>query len=885
MADKTSTVELVFQGIDKTSEATQAALRNAEKFSRGVGNVTAPIADFTKGAVALESLLLSVGTAITTFSVKAAGDFDEAFREIATLIDKPIEDLGEFKQEILDYSKSSTQPLTEITDAVYSAISSGVDYADSLKVVSQSEKLAVGGKAQLSEALQLLVSSLNAYGEGMGKAEQYSDDLFTTVKNGKTTVSELAGALSRVTPLAANSGVGFDELVSAIAAITSTGATTESAITQVRGALTSIINPTSEASELAKELGVEFNATALESGGLQGVLNDVARATGGNVEQMGLLFGNVEGLSGALTLTGDGADEFSQNLDAMANNAGATDEAFDTMADGITQSNQQIKNAIENILIEIGQPLLDEYQNIANALVAIFNAIGQDISDGQLGGLVNYLESVADDIYQALANIAQNLPEALSLADLSGFQSGIENVIDSVSGLFDGFDLGTPQGLASAIEALGQAFSTLSNFTAGAVDSLQWIFDALADGGGDVLDFAEGWAQTAGEFSGFVTQLNAVMPSVEKLIQILGGLAGIIAVKQTGSLVAAIARSSGSFKKFARLLGPAGAIAASTLFLVDRLKTIVDGMEDIREANQRAEQAQDAYGLSAAKVRGTLSGLSQRLGISIEDMDQFHRLVQDGTIVFDESTGRWERGGKALEDAGKKAGEAAGEIEKTGVSAGKASEILSREIDKAGGSLDDLLIAIEDGETVSYDFGEATKEAYESAAAAAEEATQESEGYRAKLNQIASDERIKTIEAKFDFEAEALVQEAKRVEAAFGSINTTVNSTGDLIDSLTGKLLNTRFEEEFEFVQDLIQREEKRRDDALKLQEELTRAQIEALEARTDALASGQALINVDGAGLQPHLEAFMWEILREIQVRVNQDGFEMLLGSTGSAT
>jgi len=37
----------------------------------------------------------------------------------------------------------------------------------------------------------------------------------------------------------------------------------------------------------------------------------------------------------------------------------------------------------------------------------------------------------------------------------------------------------------------------------------------------------------------------------------------------------------------------------------------------------------------------------------------------------------------------------------------------------------------------------------------------------------------------------------------------------------------------------------------------------------------------VDGAGLQPHLEAFMWEILQTIQVRVNQDGLEMLLGTT----
>ena len=38
--------------------------------------------------------------------------------------------------------------------------------------------------------------------------------------------------------------------------------------------------------------------------------------------------------------------------------------------------------------------------------------------------------------------------------------------------------------------------------------------------------------------------------------------------------------------------------------------------------------------------------------------------------------------------------------------------------------------------------------------------------------------------------------------------------------------------------------------------------------------------IKITGDGLQPHLEAFMWEILKAIQVRVNADGLKMLLGT-----
>jgi len=44
-------------------------------------------------------------------------------------------------------------------------------------------------------------------------------------------------------------------------------------------------------------------------------------------------------------------------------------------------------------------------------------------------------------------------------------------------------------------------------------------------------------------------------------------------------------------------------------------------------------------------------------------------------------------------------------------------------------------------------------------------------------------------------------------------------------------------------------------------------------------LDRGDALITIDGAGLQPHLEGFMWEILEAIQIRATSEGAEFLLG------
>ena len=51
------------------------------------------------------------------------------------------------------------------------------------------------------------------------------------------------------------------------------------------------------------------------------------------------------------------------------------------------------------------------------------------------------------------------------------------------------------------------------------------------------------------------------------------------------------------------------------------------------------------------------------------------------------------------------------------------------------------------------------------------------------------------------------------------------------------------------------------------LQKKLTEAQIKEIEARTRAMQQGEGIIKIDGAGLQPHLEAIMWEMLKAIQV------------------
>lgn len=163
----------------------------------------------------------------------------------------------------------------------------------------------------------------------------------------------------------------------------------------------------------------------------------------------------------------------------------------------------------------------------------------------------------------------------------------------------------------------------------------------------------------------------------------------------------------------------------------------------------------------------------------------------------------------------------------------------------------------------------------------ANEAEKAANDFQVKMAEIASNQQIKLIEAKVSLDIANVQANAQRVIAAFESINTSITSTSDVLSDLFGLFdtLSTLDSAARNALFAQIDKENALRQQAFDLQKSLTEAQIESLRATTRALTGGDALIKIDGAGLQPQLEAFMWEILKSIQTRVNRDGLKLLLG------
>ena len=82
-------------------------------------------------------------------------------------------------------------------------------------------------------------------------------------------------------------------------------------------------------------------------------------------------------------------------------------------------------------------------------------------------------------------------------------------------------------------------------------------------------------------------------------------------------------------------------------------------------------------------------------------------------------------------------------------------------------------------------------------------------------------------------------------------------------------------------IREAIDQELKIRQQAADQQKRLIDSQISYFDAKSDALKQGLGEITITADGLEPELEAFMWQILERVQLRATSDQANFLLGLT----
>ena len=312
--------------------------------------------------------------------------FSAAMTSANTMAGKGGADFAKLKGEVAELAKTLPVARDELANGLYQVISNGVPEDNWITYLQQSAKASVGGIADLGETVKVTSTVIKNYGLEWNSAGEIQDKIQLTAKNGVTSFEQLAQALPRVTSNAATLGVSIDELLATFATLTGVSGNTAEVSTQLAAIFTALVKPSSEATKMAQQMGIEFDAAAIKvAGGMSNFITqldkDVKRyaASSGMLEMevYGKLFGSAESLRALVPLTGKLADKFEENVAAMEGSAGTIEKAFDMMAGRGSARLQMLKNGFGEVTDAmssfLGQslPVLNFMSQMGSTIVSV----------------------------------------------------------------------------------------------------------------------------------------------------------------------------------------------------------------------------------------------------------------------------------------------------------------------------------------------------------------------------------------------------------------------------------------------------------------------------------------------------------------------------------
>lgn len=305
--------------------------------------------------------------------------FDKQMREVFTLLPGISGDaMGEMTSQVKDFAGEFGVLPNEVVPALYQSLSAGVPADNVFEFLETSQKLAKGGVTDLTTAVDGLSSTVNAYGSDVISADQVSDMMFTTVKLGKTTVDDLSKALFNVSPIAAATGVSFADVSAALVALTAQGVPTSVATTQIRAAIAELSKEGAVANKnFAEAAGKTFPEFIAEGGNLADAFLIMEKAAKDNGKSLVDMFGSIEAGQAAMAIAKGDGETFKNALDEMQNSAGATEEAFDTMNEGMAATMDRLKARFAVVFLELGEAIAPVALTIGMAIAEIVGVIAK----------------------------------------------------------------------------------------------------------------------------------------------------------------------------------------------------------------------------------------------------------------------------------------------------------------------------------------------------------------------------------------------------------------------------------------------------------------------------------------------------------------------------
>ena len=308
-------------------------------------------------------------------AVKMSADFESSMTKISNNTTMTAADIVKMKQTVIALGKESGASFDDLGQGFMHIVNFGFKASEATTILREAMKSAVATGSSTADTADILAKSLHEFGLKATDAGHAMNVMHLAAAQGNMTLEQFDQAAGPAFAQAANLGVGLTDVSAAMSALTRHGLDASEAATQVKDILVHMINPSKSAREelekLSEKTGInlvqDFSQAGLKAKGLTGVLDDLARATNGNGQEIYKLIQAQRGGLGAMILAGTGAKDYRDILASLT-------DAMTGKVDPATQGYEKSLHTLNNEIARVANEIRADFIPVGEKLTPVFEA-------------------------------------------------------------------------------------------------------------------------------------------------------------------------------------------------------------------------------------------------------------------------------------------------------------------------------------------------------------------------------------------------------------------------------------------------------------------------------------------------------------------------------
>ena len=416
-------VAITLQTVDRATRVLNNIWTTGRRITSKVWRATVTVLDKATAPIRgilnlLKNPLLQLGIVIGVSGgisdvVKTYASFEAKLSEVKAISGASAIEMEKLNAKAAEMGRTTKFTATEAGDALKYMAMAGWKAEDMLNGIEGIMYLAAASGEELGTVSDIVTDAMTAFGLKAEEASHFADVLAVASSNSNTNVSMLGESFKYIAPLAGSLGFTIEDTATALGLMANSGIKASMSGTALRGALTSMLNPSKKAAAAMEKYGIsmknpdgssktlmqimenlrasfgDLDAAILNA---DGDINDsdsilgLAKAAGKSAEQMekleavSTLFGD-RALPGMLSIIQASEKDFKKLSSAIANSEGAAKSMSEIMLDNLQGSFVLLQSAADGVKSSIGERLAPYLRQFVEWLTAkmpdIQNAINQ----------------------------------------------------------------------------------------------------------------------------------------------------------------------------------------------------------------------------------------------------------------------------------------------------------------------------------------------------------------------------------------------------------------------------------------------------------------------------------------------------------------------------